>query len=107
MGSVPGESLGARIDAVAEEFLVKRSTPGMAICVMRSGNVLYEGYYGLANIEMEDRVDRTTAFDLGSIKKHVTATAIVRLAEQGKLSLDDPLTLWLPQFPLEAPVVRL
>lgn len=92
---------------MAARFLVERAIPGMAICVVRDGRVWYEGHYGLANVETGEPVDQQTVFDLGSIKKHVTAAAIVRLAERGKLSLDDPITRWLPQFPPQLSAVRL
>ena len=100
-------SLAAKIDSVADGFLQERSVPGLAIVAMQDGNILHEGYYGFASIETAEPVDRETVFDLGSIKKHMTATAIVRLADKKKLSLDDPLRQWLPQYPSEAPEIRL
>ncbi len=69
------------------------------VLVARGDAVIFEGAYGYSNLreETENRTD--TIFELGSITKQFTAVAVMMLAEQGRLSLDDPLSLYIPEYP--------
>jgi CubicO group peptidase (beta-lactamase class C family) len=85
-----------------ETFLKKATsdeTSGVAILVAREGKVLLQTAAGMANIEKKIPVTTETIFRIGSISKQFTAMAILRLAEQGKLSLKDPLAKFYPDFP--------
>ena len=74
-------------------------SPGAAVLVSRDGRVLFEGGYGYASIENQVKVTPATKFRIGSITKQFTAAAILRLQEQGKLSVTDPLSKFIPDFP--------
>lgn len=74
--------------------------------VMRGDQLLYEGALGDAAAEGGQSLTPAYAFDIGSITKQFTAAAIVRLAEQGKLGLDDPAAKHLPGFPYPDVTVR-
>lgn len=63
----------------------------VAIVMMERGKRIFQQFKGFASPAFRVPVDDTTLFNVGSIGKHVTAVAILRLAEQGRLSLDDPL----------------
>lgn len=85
------------IDASARKTLAQGS-PGMLVEVAKHGEVLFTGSYGLANIEHQAPVTPQTVFKLASITKQFTAAAILLLAEDGKLKLDDKLSLYVPEF---------
>lgn len=72
--------------------------PGLAIKVTKNGDVLYENYVGKANLSHQIPISDTSRFLVGSISKQFTAYAILLLEEDGKLSIDDPITKYLPEF---------
>ena len=65
--------------------------PGLAVLVQKGDSVLYEDYFGLANIEENIKVDSTTQFPIASITKVFAGVALFKLQEEGKLSFDDPI----------------
>ncbi len=73
--------------------------PGAAIIVMRHGEVAYRGAFGMANLELGVPLEPEMVFRLGSITKQFTAAAILLLEEDGKLSVTDPITDYLPDYP--------
>lgn len=73
--------------------------PGMAVLVARDGKIVYQGGFGFADLEKKIPVTADTKFRIGSVSKQFTAAAILRLAEEGKLSLADPLEKHFPGFP--------
>jgi CubicO group peptidase (beta-lactamase class C family) len=86
-------------DAVIDG-LVRPGGPGAAVAVRQGGELIHSAGYGLANIGWGGPVDTETVFRIGSITKQFTAAAILRLAADGKLSIDDPVELHLPDFPV-------
>ncbi|MGA7439558.1 MAG: serine hydrolase domain-containing protein [Luteibacter sp.] len=74
--------------------------------VAQSGKVIYQGAVGRASFEGHKRLTTDFAFDIGSVSKQFTAAAIVRLAEQHKLDLDDTVATHLPGFPYPAVTIR-
>lgn len=88
----------AIVDAMLSE-VTQGDSPGAAVLVSRDGKTLFEKAYGYASIEHHVRVTPQTKFRIGSITKQFTAAAILRLQEQGKLSVDDPLSKFLPDYP--------
>jgi len=92
------KELAGRIDAVMSE-IYKPGEPGAALIVRRGGRTLFRKGYGLADLELGVKVEPDMIFRLGSITKQFTAAAILLLAEQGKLSLQDELGKYLPAFP--------
>ena len=73
--------------------------PGVAAIVVDDGKVVYSGGQGLADVEAKQAITADTVFRLGSITKQFTAAVILQLAEEEKLSLSDPLSKYLPDFP--------
>lgn len=90
--------LATGINGVLEKTF-KPDEPGAAVIVVREGKVIFRKGYGLANVELGVPVEPDMVFRLGSVTKQFTAVAILMLAEQGKLSLDDDLTKFLPDYP--------
>ncbi|MCX8134742.1 MAG: beta-lactamase family protein [Roseococcus sp.] len=74
-------------------------TPGASIGVARDGALLLRRAAGLASIELGVPVGVGTTFRIASVSKHITCTAILMLAREGKLGLDDPLGRHLPGLP--------
>jgi CubicO group peptidase (beta-lactamase class C family) len=75
------------------------STPGCAVGVSKAGHPEYLKAYGSADLEHGIRNSLNTVFEAGSVSKQFTATAILMLAREGKLSLDDPARKYIPEMP--------
>ncbi len=86
------------IDALFQN-LIKPSGPGAAVLVARDGKVLFEKGYGLADVEHHRSITPETKFRIGSITKQFTASAILKLQEQGKLNVEDKLSKYYPDYP--------
>ncbi len=96
----PPESLtpAQRIDKIFERW-DRPGTPGCAVGVAHRGQLVYAQGYGMANLEYGVRIRPDTIFESGSVAKQFTAGAIVLLAQDGKLSLDDPVRKYVPELP--------
>jgi CubicO group peptidase (beta-lactamase class C family) len=81
--------------------------PGAALLMLRDGKPLLRKGYGLANLEQRAQTTPKTDFRLASVSKQFTATAILLLAEDGKLALDDTIRHWLPSLPATTSMVTL
>jgi CubicO group peptidase (beta-lactamase class C family) len=77
----------------------QRHIPGLSLAVIKGGNVVREQSYGLANVELEVPATKDTVYEIASITKSFTATAIMLLVEDGQLGLDVPLTRYRPGLP--------
>lgn len=73
--------------------------PGAAIIVVKDGSVLFRKAYGMANLELGVALQPEHVFALASLSKPFTAAAVLKLAEEGKLSLSDDITRFLPTYP--------
>lgn len=73
--------------------------PGIALAVVRDGDVVTIRTYGSANLELNAPVSEETVFELGSVTKQFTAAAIMVLVEDGKVRLDDRIIKHLPELP--------
>ena len=80
-----------------ESFGEHRS--GATAIVAKQGKILYHDAIGQANIELGVEMKMNHIFRIGSITKQFTAVAIMQLEEQGKLSIQDPITKFLPDYP--------
>lgn len=89
----------AQADQLIRDFVTAEKTAGVSFAVVHDGHLALEGGHGFADRENDVRANAETVYRLGSITKQFTATAIMQLVEQGKLSLDDELTKFLPDFP--------
>ena len=89
------DDLQARLTELATELEV----PGVAVGVLLDGEEHY-AFHGVTSIENPLPVDENTLFQFGSTGKTYTATAIMRLVEQGKVDLDAPVRTYLPEFKL-------
>jgi D-alanyl-D-alanine carboxypeptidase len=92
-------AMAGEIDRVAEKAVADGETIGLQVAVIRDGREVISKGYGLANVEQNTRVTPETGFRVGSVSKQITAAAILLLAEDGKLSIDDPVAKVFPDFP--------
>jgi len=86
------------IDNLVQETY-KPTEPGAAIIVVRDGKIIFRKGQGMANLELGVPIEPDMVFRLGSITKQFTVVAILMLAEQGKLALDDSISKFLPDYP--------
>ena len=91
--------LEGRIDALVAETMERGHLAGVSVFVSQRGKTLLEKGYGKASIEHGVLVTPQTVFHLASITKHFTAAAVLFLAQQGKLSLDAPISRYLSGGP--------
>lgn len=94
----PADSMGRAIDRVFDAW---RDTegPGCAVGASRNGRVVYERGYGMANLETGTPIRPSSIFHVASVSKQFTAAAIMLLARDGKLSVDDDIRKYLPEIP--------
>lgn len=80
--------------------LIKDNEPGAIVLVLRNDSVVYDHAFGLATIGEDDKnyISDSTLFNLSSVSKTFTSTALLKLAEEKKLSLDDKLSQYFPEF---------
>ncbi len=88
----------ARIDRMFAEAYPS-SGPGAAVLVVQDGKPVLRKGYGMAEIELGVPISPDMVFRVGSVTKEFTSACILKLAEEGRLALDDPLTKYLPDFP--------
>lgn len=88
----------AGIDSAVLAVLAGTGAPSASIAVVRGGAIVYEQAYGDARIDPKTPATPAMRYSIGSVSKQFTATAILLLAEEGKLSLDDKVSKWIPQL---------
>jgi D-alanyl-D-alanine carboxypeptidase len=79
----------------------KTDEPGAAVIAVKNGQVVFRKGYGMAEMELGTPIQPEMVFKIGSITKQISATAILMLAERGELSIDDEITKYFPDFPME------
>jgi CubicO group peptidase (beta-lactamase class C family) len=88
----------AKVDALFKAMDTTVS-PGCALSVIRDHKIIYERGYGMADLDHNVPITPATVFHVASMSKQFTATSILLLAQQGKLSLDDPVRKYIPELP--------
>lgn len=87
------------VDGYVQNFMKKRRVPGVSVAVVKDGGLVLAKGYGLANVELSVEATADTVYQLASVTKTFTATAIMMLARDGKLSLDDKIAERLSDLP--------
>jgi len=95
--SLPAD-LTEKIDKVATDTLTRTGVPSASIAIVKDGQIAYVKAYGNARLEPETPATPQMRYSIGSISKQFTAAAILLLQEQGKLSLDDKVSKYLPDL---------
>jgi D-alanyl-D-alanine carboxypeptidase len=87
------------IDKAAAAAISTGESPGLQVAVFKDGKPVLVRAYGSANLEQGVRVSNDSVFRVGSVTKQFTAVSLLLLAEEGKLSLQDKLSKYYPNFP--------
>gem|GEM_PF-73727 len=100
-GADPNVEMPAREKIVDMIFrqTIRDNAPGAAVSVVKDGSIVYKNGYGSANLEYDIPITPATVFHVASVSKQFTAFAVVLLAQEGKLSLDDDIRKHLPEMP--------
>ncbi|MBK8056474.1 MAG: beta-lactamase family protein [Gemmatimonadetes bacterium] len=91
-------ALVARIDSIMNAAIAGGQVVGASIAVVRGRDTIAVKGYGKANLELGVATPPNAIYEIGSVTKQFTGAAIMQLVEQGKLSLDDDISKWVPQF---------
>jgi D-alanyl-D-alanine carboxypeptidase len=92
-------ALVQRIDSIASRPTSTGNVAGMAVAVIKGRDTLLMKAYGMADLENQIAVTPQTVFRIGSVTKQFTSAAVMQLVEQGKVSLDDDMTKYIPSYP--------
>jgi len=93
------------LDAYYEQALTDWEVPGMAIAIVKDGEIIFSKGYGVRDVEKGDAVDGNTLFAIASNSKAFTTAALAMLVDDGKISWDDRVRDYLPWFELYDPYV--
>jgi CubicO group peptidase (beta-lactamase class C family) len=86
------------IDGIFRGYAEERKIPGMVWGVVIDGRLAHVGTFGVRDRSSQDAVTSSTAFRIASMTKSFTALAILKLRDEGRLSLEDLVSRWIPQF---------
>ena len=98
------EAAKSAADRAAQEAIVKLKAPGVAVAVEINGEIVVLRGYGVRDLVSKLPVTSNTHFEIGSISKQFTAAAVLQLAESHRLSLDDPLGKYVPEYVVGAAI---
>ena len=93
-----GDALAKKLDSLAGSGVLENRAAGIVVAVVRGNDTLLLKGYGKADVEWNIPMPVDAMFEIGSVTKQFTAVAILQLRDEGKLSLDDEITKWLPDF---------
>jgi CubicO group peptidase (beta-lactamase class C family) len=89
-----------KIDSFIREKMKSKNIPGLSLAVVRDGKIILAKGYGVANLELSVPATEKTNYSIASITKTFTAMATMMLVEEGKVSLEDPVSKHLPNLPV-------
>ena len=98
-GAPPRAALVTRLDSIASAYVREAPAAGVTIAVVSHGDTLLLKGYGERDRERHLAAEPSTVYRIDSITKQFTAAAALKLVEEGKLRLSDPITKYLPQYP--------
>jgi D-alanyl-D-alanine carboxypeptidase len=105
--TITREAYRSRADSLVFTWIAETKAPSVAFAVIRGKDTLAYGAHGLANVEAWRAPTAATVYQTGSLTKQFTSAAIMKLVEQGRVKLDDDLSKYVPQFPLQGKKVMI
>ncbi len=100
------QSTQSKIDSFFNKYMDSSRFNGQFL-IAKNGFIIYEKNLGFANCKEGTKIDGTTPIHVASVSKFITATAVLRLVEEQKLRLDDPIQKYLKNFPYEGITIRM
>lgn len=100
------QNLSTDVDALLNAQY-KVGEPGAVVLIAKAGKPIYKKAFGMADLENNVPMTPGHVFEIGSITKQFTAVAILMLLEQGKLSLDDPITKYIENYPMHGHTITI
>jgi D-alanyl-D-alanine carboxypeptidase len=94
----PAGSVASVVDGIAAQELKSRNLPGLAIAISKNGTILYAQGYGYASLQPCVPAAASTVFQIGSVTKQFTASAVLQLVNAGALDLDRAASEVLPAY---------
>lgn len=91
------DNLASQIDPIFKSIF-PANEPGACVIVVKDGKIYYDNSFGLADLDTLIPITDTTSFNICSVSKQFTAAGILLLAGQGKLSVNDPVSKYFPEF---------
>jgi CubicO group peptidase (beta-lactamase class C family) len=88
----------ARIDQLVEGYVKDKSFPGAIVYIVRNGKVAYHKTWGTSNMATNTPLKKDDIFRIASMTKAITSLAVMMLFEEGKFLLDDPISMYVPEF---------
>jgi CubicO group peptidase (beta-lactamase class C family) len=92
------EAAFPEIDGLFERFWKSRNAPGLAYGIIIDGQLVHLKTFGVQDVTSQAPVTPNTVFRIASMTKSFTALAVLKLRDEGKLSLEDPVSRWIPEF---------
>jgi len=105
--SLPPLPYAAGLQTVLEQGLKQTKGEGVSVAVVVPGYAVWTGAAGMSDSSKSIPIQAGTLFPLGEAKHHFVSVAVLKLAEEGKLGLDDPLKKWIPATPNVNPDITL
>lgn len=96
--SAPLQSVNTVVDSLVKDSMADNYVPGLGLVVVLNGKIIHSKGYGITNVQNGTAVTARTPFGAGSLSKSVTAVAVMKLVEQGRIDLDTSVTEYLPYF---------
>jgi len=94
-----GQTFETKVDSLVLNMLVDKNGPGAVFLVAKDGKPFYKKAFGKANLELNVDLTVESVFQIGSITKQFTAVSILMLEEQGKLSVTNSISKFIPDYP--------
>ncbi|MCX8530901.1 serine hydrolase domain-containing protein [Chryseobacterium luquanense] len=93
------QNLEYKIDSLISSEFTESNGPGGVFLVSKKGKPIYKKAFGIANLELDAKLNTNSVFQIGSMTKQFTAISILILEEQGKLKVTDPISKYIPSYP--------
>ncbi|MEZ0327573.1 MAG: serine hydrolase domain-containing protein [Fimbriimonas sp.] len=88
-----------QLDDFIKSEMTRQNVPGLTLAIVKDGKIIRTGAYGKADLELDVPMNEDNIFEIGSITKQFTATLVLQMMEEGKLSLDDSVTKYIDGSP--------
>lgn len=97
----------SQLDTIIFKAGQQSTQPGAAVIILKDDSIVYFNATGLANIKHSKPIELQTQFNIGSVTKMFTATAILMLEESGKLNRNDDIRKYIPEAPITEKVITI